>query len=240
MSITLEQARTFCAVADCGSYAKAAEKLGKQHTGVVYTLKTLEDQTGLQLLDRSQYRSTITPVGQRVLEQCRKLLEAERDFNAVCTDLSAGWEPFLRVVVDGLIPFEPVLRAIETLAQKKVPTRVQVFTEFHRGVEEAFTSRDAEIMISFIPPSRAELEAVPLPPIRAYLVAKKGHPLVETRRKNKVVDLARHVLVTVRGSDPRLQLATSTLDQSSTFHLSDFHSKRIAILDGAGFGWMPE
>lgn len=240
MSITLEQARTFCAVADFGSYAKAAEKLGKQHTGVVYTLKTLEEQTGLRLLDRSQYRTTITPVGQRLLEQCRRLLEVERDIQALCSDLSAGWEPYLRVVIDGLVPFEPVLHAIETLSRKKVPTRVQVFTDFHRGVEESFTSRDAELMISFIAPSRSDLDAVLLPPIRAFLVAKKGHPLVETRRKNSVADLARHTLVTVRGSDPRLNLATSTLDQSSTFHLSDFNSKRIAILDGAGFGWLPE
>jgi DNA-binding transcriptional LysR family regulator len=52
--------------------------------------------------------------------------------------------------------------------------------------------------------------------------------------------LAEHVLLTVRGSDPRLQLATAELDTQSTVHLPDFHSKKAAIVAGIGFGWLPD
>jgi DNA-binding transcriptional LysR family regulator len=44
----------------------------------------------------------------------------------------------------------------------------------------------------------------------------------------------------VRGSDPRLQLSTAELDRQSTVHLSDFHAKKDAIVEGLGFGWLPE
>jgi DNA-binding transcriptional LysR family regulator len=44
----------------------------------------------------------------------------------------------------------------------------------------------------------------------------------------------------VRGSDPRLQLATADLDTQSTVHLPDFHSKKAAIVAGIGFGWLPD
>jgi DNA-binding transcriptional LysR family regulator len=44
----------------------------------------------------------------------------------------------------------------------------------------------------------------------------------------------------VRGSDPRLQLSTAPFDEQSSVHLSDFHSKKAAILAGIGFGWLPD
>ncbi|MBL9038355.1 MAG: LysR family transcriptional regulator, partial [Archangium sp.] len=53
-------------------------------------------------------------------------------------------------------------------------------------------------------------------------------------------DLAAHVLLTVRGPDPRLNLPTQDLEQQSTVVLPDFHSKKAAILQQLGFGWLPD
>ena len=52
--------------------------------------------------------------------------------------------------------------------------------------------------------------------------------------------MQRHLLLTVRGSDERLSLSTVDLDQVSMVHLSDFSSKKAAILQGLGYGWLPE
>ncbi len=48
------------------------------------------------------------------------------------------------------------------------------------------------------------------------------------------------VLLTVRGSDLRLQLSTASLEPTSHIVLNDFQAKKEAILAGIGFGWMPE
>jgi DNA-binding transcriptional LysR family regulator len=47
-------------------------------------------------------------------------------------------------------------------------------------------------------------------------------------------------MLTVRGSDPRLELPTAHLEQGSTIHLNDFTSKKAAIVAGIGFGWLPD
>ena len=52
--------------------------------------------------------------------------------------------------------------------------------------------------------------------------------------------MRRHLLLTVRGSDPRLELSTSAFEAHSTVHLNDFASKRAAILAGIGYGWLPD
>ncbi len=239
MNITLDQARALDALARYRTLAKAAGALGKQHSALVYALRNLETQTGLTLLDRSGYRTRLTAAGERVLEECRRLLGVARDLELVCRTIQTGWEPSLRVVFDGIFPVRAMLAQLKALTAAKAPTRVDVFAEFLRGVEKAFFAREADLMISVLPPRDGHLTGTPLPELGAYLVAHRTHPLTR-KRKATLDDLREHTLLTVRGSDPRLLLSTAPLEPGATIQLNDFHSKREAILDGMGFGWLPD
>ncbi len=239
MNITLDQARALDALARYRTLARAASALGKQHSALVYALRNLETQTGLTLLDRSGYRTRLTAAGDRVLEECRRLLGVARDLELVCRTIQTGWEPTLRVVFDGIFPVRAMLAQLKALTAAKAPTRVDVFAEFLSGVEKAFFAREADLMISVLPPRDGHLTGTPLPELGAYLVAHRTHPLTR-KRKASLDDLREHTLLTVRGSDPRLLLPTAPLEPGATIQLNDFYSKREAILDGMGFGWLPD
>lgn len=239
MHVTLDQARALDAFARTGTFQAAAKELHKVHTAVLYALKQLEVQTGLSLFDRSGYRTRLTASGEQVLAQARKLLDAERELVAACAELKSGWEPVLKVVVDAIFPLAPVLEVVRRLKQKKAPTRVQISVDSLSAVEQRFEAERANVMVTVLPPSLSDVEVRALPRLKARLVAFKGHALAK-RKTVTTADLAGHVMLTVRGSDPRLQLATRALDQQSTVHLPDFHSKKAAILAGLGFGWLPE
>ncbi|NTX00893.1 LysR family transcriptional regulator [Myxococcus sp. CA051A] len=241
MNVTLEQARALDALARHGTFAAAAQALGKGHTAVLYTLRTLEGQTELELLDRRGYRTRLTPAGERVLEHCRKLLAAERELEATCAEIRAGWEPTLRIVFDGVFPAEPLLRVVKALRAEGAGTRFHVSSEFLAGVEAAFVRDEADLMVSVLPPSLPGLRSYALPELKALLVAHRSHPLARRRRGTlQEEELSEHLLLTVRGSDPRLQLSTVSLEMRSTVHLNDFAAKKAAILEGLGYGWLPE
>lgn len=240
MPVTLDQARALDALERHGTFARAAEALHKGHTAVIYAVRTLEAQTGLKLLRRGGYRTELTPEGRRVLEHCRKLLEAERELEAACNEMRSGWEASLRVIFDGIYPPEPLARVVGALALARAPTRIAVFAEFLAGVEATFVRDEADIMISVLPPVSVALTSLPLGAIEARLVAHRDHPLGRIRREATTEEVAAHVLLTVRGSDPRLELSTTGLEARSTVHLNDFLSKKAAIMAGSGFGWMPE
>ena len=240
MVVTLDQARSLDALARHGTFAKAAAALGRQHTAVLAAVRAMEAQTGVTILDRTGYRTKVTPAGELVLAQCRRLLEAERELVALCDVLRTGWEPRLGVVLDGVVPAAPVLRVVGALAREKVPTRLRVTTEFLGGVEEAFTRDDADLMVSVLPPQTVALRGDPMAPIRALLVARKDHPLVRRGAAVSDDDLCAEVLLMVRGDDPRLQLSTASLAVSTVVHLNDFHGKKTSLLEGLGYGWMPE
>jgi DNA-binding transcriptional LysR family regulator len=239
--VSLDQARALDAWARFGTFQRAAEALRKGHTAVLYAVRTLEEQAGIELVDRTGYRSRLTPAGQRVLEQCRKLLATERELESLCAELRGGWEPSLKVVFDGVFPAAPILRVVGELAADKAPTRIEVAVAFLARVEETFERDQADFMITVLPPEGPGLSGVALPEIRARLVAHRKHPAARHHKRSLTPDdLAAYVLVTVQGSDPRLQLATGPLERRSTVRLPDFHAKKAAILQGIGLGWLPE
>jgi len=240
MHVTLEQARALDALAKTGTFVKAAALLKKRHTAVVYAVRTLEEQTSLVLLDRTGYRTKLTAEGAGVLEACRGLLDAEAALVRSCHELKTGWEPSLRIVFDGICAADPILQVVAALVREGAPTRVDVEVEFLTGVERAFVEQDADVMIGVLAPTLRGLRSSELPPIRARLVAHRDHPLAKRCARPTPAELASHVLVTVRGSDPRLALPTAGLEQRTRVRLSDFSAKKAALMSGVGFGWMPE
>lgn len=239
MNITLEQARTLDAVARHGSFAKAAAALHKVHSAVVYSLKGLEDAVGVALFDRSGYRAALTPFGRRVLEHCQRLIATEAELEAMCRAARAGHEPDLRVVFDGLLPVEPLLRAVRRVNAASPPTRVSLTSEFLDAVEARAEEDGAELMVTVVPVARAIGPTWPLPPLVSWLVAHAEHPLAALKRPG-AADLGKHPFLTVRASDQRLAMSTSTVDKASEFKLSDFPAKRSALLARMGYGWMPD
>lgn len=237
VDITLDQLRALEALARTGTFAAAAAALGRGHTSVLYLIRTLEDALGFAVVDRSGYRTTLSAHGRRVLAGAREVLAAEAELHAVVHELRAGWEPTLRVVFDGIVPIEPLLHAVGQLARERVPTQIDVRAEFLAGVEDTFVRSAADLMIAVVPPSVA-LTAVPLPALPASLVAHRDHPLAHGRHDTKA--LRRHLLLTVRGSDPRLELPTAAIEAHATVHLNDFGAKRAAVLAGIGYGWLPD
>lgn len=237
--ITLDQARALDALARHGTYAKAARALRRQHTAVLYAVKQVEALTGLTVLDREGYRTRFTPQGEEVLAWCRRLLATEAAFAARCDEMRTGWEPRLGVVFDAIVPSGPVLRAVGELARAGCPTRITVSAEFLSGVEAAFVRDGADLMVSVLPPTEVSVTGVSMAPISSRLVAHRDHPLARLARVTDD-DLRAHVLLVVHGSDPRLQLPTAGVEVPSTVSLHDFHAKKAAIVEGIGFGWMPE
>ncbi len=238
MHITLDQLRVLDAVAIEGTLAKAAARLRKRPSALVYALGQLEAQSGLPILDRSGYRTALSPAGERFLAAARELLASYDQLGDLCHRLRTGWEPNLRIVLDGIYPSRPVLKQVQAIRDAGASTSVEVSVEYLAGVEEAFVQRRADLMISVLPPRGVGLATRALPPLPAYLVAGRQHPLSRLRTATRL-DLAEHTLVTVRGSDPRLKLPTASLEPAAAIQLHDFSSKREALLAGMGYGWLP-
>lgn len=238
-ALTIEEAKTLDSFYKNKNIAKTAHAMGKANSAIVYALDSIEEKSGIKLFDRSGYRTVFLPAGERVWEGCQKLLAASENLKTLCQELSQGWESDLRLIVEGVVPLEPMIQGIKSITQKKSSTRFHLQAEFMGDVEDTFLKTGAHLMISVLPPEKTALSSVALFPVPAFLVATRGHDLV---REGKVSTktLRSFPILTVRGSSPRLHMSTGLFESESRIQFNDFHSKKIAVLNGLGYGWLPE
>lgn len=235
-----EQIRALAALAKAGTFQAAAAEMGKSYTSVNYLLKTMEEQAGFPLLDRSAYRTKLNAKGRAILKLGKKLLDSQEELFRFCENLRTGWEPSLHLVYDGILDIRPVIGALNSIRKKGITTKITTTVAFHESVESEFLTQEAELMIAISPMKEANLPHYALGSFRIFLVASEKHALQRAGKKIPVSELREHTLVTVRGSSARLGLSTLELESNSEFIVSDFLSKKIVIEQGLGYGWLPE
>lgn len=71
---TLEQVRAFVAVAEEGSFTRAAARLAMTQPPLSRAVQNLERQVGRTLIDRTQRGARLTPAGSAMLEQAHRML----------------------------------------------------------------------------------------------------------------------------------------------------------------------
>lgn len=81
--------RTFQAVVDCGSYAKAAERLGYTQPTITVHIQQLERDLGIPLFERIGRRQVLTQKGTEVLAQTADILSSVERLESMGADEAA-------------------------------------------------------------------------------------------------------------------------------------------------------
>ena len=74
-ALTLEALRVMDAIDRRGSFAAAADELGRVPSALSYTMQKLEEELDVVLFDRSGHRTKFTNVGRMLLERGRVLVQ---------------------------------------------------------------------------------------------------------------------------------------------------------------------
>jgi DNA-binding transcriptional LysR family regulator len=223
-----------------GSFAAAGRELHRATSAVSYAVRTLEDTLGVALFDRSGHRAVLTPAGRLLLGQAREVLEHARRLEHLATRLRDRWEPRIQVVLDGVLPMDPIMKAVRRFTEAGAPTELQLMVEFLSGVPERFEQTDADLMVTLDDSPEQAPRAEALPPVPMVLVAHERHPIHQQAPPRTRAQLAEHIELTVADSGrdaPRP--SPLPLGSPHVFRLPDFHAKRQALLSGIGFGWLP-
>jgi DNA-binding transcriptional LysR family regulator len=120
-SLDIDLLRSFVAVADAGSFTRAAPLIGRTQSAVSLQIKRLEDQLGKPVFARGARRVALTVEGERLLGHARHMLRLN---DAVMADLT---EPD----VGGLVR----LGVPEDFATAHLPDVLAAFTRAHPRVE---------------------------------------------------------------------------------------------------------
>lgn len=79
----LSQLRIFAAVAETGSFTKAAKKLYVSHSTTSRGIAALEEELGTALFERDNKISGLTEAGEKLLPLAMEMLRKEEEIRAI-------------------------------------------------------------------------------------------------------------------------------------------------------------
>lgn len=77
--MTLTELRYLVALADTGHFRKAAEQCNVSQPTLSIAIKKLEGELGISLFERSRQKVTVTPTGERIVEQAKTVLQESKN-----------------------------------------------------------------------------------------------------------------------------------------------------------------
>ncbi len=106
-AVDLRQLRYFVCVAEELHFGRAAKRLNMSQPPLSQQIKALEDHLGVLLLRRTQRHVELTPAGNYLLPEARRILSEVHRVAEQTKEAEAGLTGYLRVGVNFSAPFHP-------------------------------------------------------------------------------------------------------------------------------------
>jgi len=182
MKIDTLGVQAFVAIADHGSFQKAAGRLHITQTALTRRLQNLEAMLGVKLVERTTRSVALTRIGREFLPQGRRLLS---DLASALTEIRETGKAERGDVSIACVPTVGVQylpRVIQEYSARHPNNRIKILDHASAGVAEAVLRREAEFGINIGGPHHPELASVPLLEDRFVLICRDDHPLAKRKK----------------------------------------------------------
>lgn len=208
--LNFHQLKILLAVADCGSFSRAAEELFISQPAVSVQVKQLERALGVELLDRSGGKLRLTDDGQIVCEYARRIFAlADEMQSALCE-------------IDGLMSGRLTIGASTTVGEYLLPRLMGRFKERHPGITLGLEIANTQAVIARILDRRLHLglvgdavrsESLEVLPYRSdeiVVIASLEHRLARQSRVS-VAEIANEGFIVREAGSATRRVAEATL-----------------------------
>ncbi|WP_375261915.1 LysR substrate-binding domain-containing protein [Palleronia sp.] len=238
--LTLARLRALTAVAEEGSFAAAARRLGLSHSAVAQQVRELQAAYQVHLFDRVQGALQPTALCAELCDIGVGIQEAEREAVRLLERRTMSGGSKLRV---GLGNSMPGIAIIGTMLQRHPTLSVTVQTGSHRDIMAALLRRDVDVaMLPDIPADR-RFRSEPVLTQEVVAIVAAASPLAE-RSEVSLAELASQPLIfrsqgssTQRMVDRALLRAALAPEPRLVADTRDAVYEAVALGIGAGFMW---
>jgi DNA-binding transcriptional LysR family regulator len=239
--ITLQELACLDAVATEGNFLAAAAKLHRTHPSVHSAIKSLEQQLGVCLLDRSQYRVALTAEGRAIHARARSVLAEARALESLAHQMAQGDESDLHVAIGALCPSSRVTGLLGRFFARQPNTRLHLHHETVSGPGERLCEGQADLVFHAIDKSDLRFEFIDLFEVQLLPVAAPGFLDAALATELSPLDMKAHVQCVLRDSARRPSAHEHYLiDGGRHWTVADQSMKKEVIQARMAWGYLPE
>ena len=176
---TLRQLEFLCAVADQGSFSKAAESCHVTQPTLSAAIKEVEGLLGVQLIEREARGASLTQAGEAAVERARTILSSTADLVSAARQAGAPLTgPFRLGAIPTIAPFL-LPRTLKALRKAHPSLKLYLREDQTERLLDALKSRTLDAALIALPWDASGIETMDLGDDEFMLVAPTGHTLIE-------------------------------------------------------------
>jgi len=244
MELKLKDLRYLVAVADLRHFGRAAARCFVSQPTLSAQLKKLEQDLGVQLIERAPHNVSLTPAGEEIVARARRILEASEE---VVTLARSHRDPLAGRLRLALLPtIGPyLLPRVAPHIRRSLPRLQLRLYEYQTGpMLEKLHNGELDVGILALPVELGGLESRELYR-EAFMVAlPERHPLA-ARQTLRVADLKAETLLLLEEGhclrDQALEVCSRAgLREQQDFRATSLETLRQMVATGAGVTLLPE
>ena len=169
VTLDLRQLRCFVAVAERGSFTRAAEDLYVAQQAVSQQIKALESTLGVALLKRTSRRVELTPAGAVFLADCRRLLSAADRAVGRVQAAARGEVGTLRLVYTLTTAYHTVPALLDRLAERHPQLKIEAREVFAEDIPRLLSTDACDLALApatIYPPAELSQQLIRLEPLQ--------------------------------------------------------------------------
>ena len=242
-ALSLDQFVVFATVVDEGSFAAAARRMNLAQSAVTYAVQKLEDQSGVELFDRSAYRPVLTEAGKALLPRVRRVLADLEEYRLHAQRMTTGLEDELTVQFHPMAPPTVLARVLNDFKHEFPSVRVNALPVTRDVALEALRNGGADLaLVHELVSIGEDLEHRISTRMNLVMAVSPNHPLASMQGEIPAEVLRDHSQLVMYGnlSDDEAHMVHGYgMDGVSLWRVMEFETLRDLLLAGAGWGAAP-
>lgn len=240
--MTLEQLRVLQKIVELGSLKAAAAALFKTQPALSMAIKKLEQQYNIQLLDRDQYRLTLTAQGKIFYRQAQMLLMGAVQLDSLGHQLAKGNESLFRIGFDAVVEKGTIIDAVRDCREHFPITEFQIISGSRLSALEQLNKDQVDVSIgAWFHVFHGLGDYVTVPVSEFELVIAAMPCLFEEKPPTTLAQLSLYPSITLIESN--LAFDTEQLgihNSKQQFKTNDFSTLKDMLCAGMGIAIVPK
>lgn len=239
--ISLKQLQTLDAVVRGGSFQAGAKTLHRSHPSVINLMRSLEEQVGFTLFDRSGYRTRLTEAGEAFYKHALRVLREQAELEGLAGFLQEGNEARLRIVIGDVTPLDETLQVLRGFAQRYPHVQLDLDFENLSGPRERLLDGEADLIIHHVDPSDPRFECQKIAEVKIIPVVAPGFLEFDPDTNRRYAALRSYTQCIIRDTARKAKKENYfVLDDAHCITVADQHTKKSIIVQGMAWGHMPD
>lgn len=231
--MTYDQLIVLDTIIKTGSFKAASEYLNKTQPSVSISIKKLEQEFEIKLFSRDEYRPRLTEQGKAFYNKTLRALDTFKELEVYAKELSKGVESEINIYVDAVFPIKILTPFIE-----QFDCQINLYVDLLDGLMEKVVTKQADFAIGTYIKQSDSIEARKISSIKMVpVISSKKYN--EYARSYKSIKNYNQVIVRSSAQNFKENIVGHEKLMKKCF-TSDMATKKELILNGVGWGRLPE